>query len=158
MTAPTLENLRFAESLGEARALLKIAPRISRNQKRKLPFPELARALRQARQAGRGLRSSLHAILDGPDDEQTDEVLQQALLLASSALEIMRPLVDATKAVEQGRLAGLAKDWPRNAVRDLAILLEDIEDIQASIAMGLNAEFRSKLEQARNAAQQERTS
>ena len=70
----------------------------------------------------------------------------------------MRPLVDATKAVEQGPLAGLVKDWPRGVVRDLAVLLEDIEDVQDSFAMGLSAEFRSELEHARNAAQQERPS
>lgn len=65
---------------------------------------------------------SMKVILDLPDEQQTDEILYRALAQVTEA------------------------------VRDLTSLLDDFEDFQETLALGLSAEFRKDIEAAKLAS------
>jgi hypothetical protein len=141
------QNLEFAKSLGNIEALIKEAP--TQPTGTVVTFPSrLGVYLRGTRDTGRILLTSMRQILDLPDEQQTDDLLYQALAYASWVVESMSSLLNAGSQVfREGALKSL--DWPDDLVAELQTLLDDFDDFQETIALGLSEEFRKELEEAK---------
>jgi hypothetical protein len=141
------QNLEFAKSLGSVEALIKEAPTQSTGTV--VTFPSrLVVYLRRTRDTGRILLTSMRQILDLTDEQQTDDLLYQALAHASWVVDSMNNLLETGAQVfKEGALKPI--EWPEDVVAELQTLLEDFDDFQETIALGLSDEFRKELEAAK---------
>ena len=141
------QNLEFAKSLGSVEALIKEAPTQSTGTV--VTFSSrLVVYLRGTRDTGRTLLASMRQILDLPDEQQTDDLLYQALAHASWVVESMNNLLETgAQTFKEGALKPI--DWPEDLVAELQALLDDFDDFQETIALGLSEEFRKEVEAAK---------
>jgi len=87
-------------------------------------------------------------ILGLPDEQQTDDLLYQALAHSNWAVESMNALLETgAEALKKGVLT--AMDWPEDVVAELQTRLDDLDDFQETIALGLSEEFRKELDAAK---------
>lgn len=144
-------SLEFADMVGGARALIKAIP--SKGPATVLPFPfTIAPLLRPIRDKGRKLLRDMQSVLDLPDEQQTDELLSLTLVRATWFVDSLGFFVKTGDDLfEKGAL--LPKDWPSEIVSELITLVDDFEDLQESVALGLSEEFKKELESARVEAQ-----
>src|SRR5271170_6008405 len=140
-------SLEFAEMVGGARALIKAIP--PKKPATVLPFPlKIAPLLRPLRDKGGNLLRDLQAVLDLSDEQQTDELVSITLARVSFVLDSLGFFVKTGDDLfEKGAL--LPQDWPPEIVSELMTLVDDFEDLQESIALGLSEEFKKELESAR---------
>jgi hypothetical protein len=143
------QNLEFAKSVGGAQALIDAAPAEPAGVH---GFPlKLAAYLRKTRDSGRKLLESMRTVLDLSDDEQTDEVMYRALAHTSWTIEALHAVLKTGRRLfRKGYLP--EKQWPTGLIHDLDSLLEDFEDFQETLALGVSAEFRAALEAAKLAS------
>ena len=148
------QDLEFAKSIGGTQALIDAVPTKAGTV---LGFPlKLAFHLRGTRDVGRNLLASMRTVLDLADEEQTDELLYRALARASWTVEGLDEMLKAGERLfKHGYLP--QQEWPTDVIRDLNLLLEDFEDFQETLALGMSAEFREELEAAKAAASDERS-
>jgi hypothetical protein len=141
-------NLEFAGAIGGARALIQAIPSTPGPAKA-LPLPlNLGPLLRIVRDLGRAILPEMRAVLDLPDEQQTDELLYETLARLTWIVDVVGQVVrSGDQFSRKGRLS--AKEWPPSVVREMSELVADFEELQESIALGLSAEFRKELETAR---------
>jgi hypothetical protein len=141
------QNLEFAKSLGSVEALIHEAPRQATSTVVSLPS-RLAFYLRATGDTGRKLLTSMRTILDFPDEQQTEDLLYQALAYSSWVVDSMTALL-AAGAQASGTGALSPTDWPEDVIAELQTLLDDFDDFQETIALGLSEEFHQELERAK---------
>jgi hypothetical protein len=109
---------------------------------------KMAPQLRLIRDLGGHVFRDMQAVLDLPDEQQTDELLSVILVRATWVVESLGAVMKGgAELFEKG--AFLAHDWPLELVREVVELVENFEDVQESIALGLSEEFKKDLESAR---------
>ena len=145
-------NLEFAGMVGGAGALIRAIPP-SKEQAAIVPFLlNLTPKLRSIRDLGREILLDFQSVLDLSDAQQTDELLNQTLVRATWIVDSLGPVIkDGMQLVEKGVLP--VYDWPPELVQEITALLDDFEDVQETIALGLSEEFKKELESARTDAQ-----
>jgi hypothetical protein len=108
----------------------------------------LAPLLELVRDLGRVVLPDWQAVLDLPDEQQTNDLLYESLARVTWIVEILGLLIRSGDALaKKGRLS--ARNWPQDLVREVAEVAENYEDLQETIALGLSAGFRKELESAR---------
>jgi hypothetical protein len=141
------QNLEFAGSVGGARALIESfsatdSPATVKTSLRLAPqFGKIAKL-------GQIVLRGMTWILDLPDEEQTDDLLYQALISATWVVESLGGLIEeGARLVETGRIP--ASVWPDEVVSQLRQMVEEFEDVQEAVGLGLSDEFRKLLESAK---------
>jgi hypothetical protein len=141
------QNLDFAGSVGGARALIESFSATGSAATVKTSL-RLAPQFGKIAKLGQIVLRGMTWILDLPDEEQTDDLLYQALISASWVAESLGGLIEeGARLVEAGRIP--ANVWPDEVVLQLRQMVEEFEDVQEAVGLGLSDEFRKQLESAK---------
>ena len=144
------QNLEFAGSVGGARALIESFSASSSPATVEISL-RLAPQFDKILKLGQTVLRGMTWILDLPDEEQTDDLLYQALISATWVVESLSGLIEeGARLVEAGRIRPSV--WPDEAVSQLRQMVEEFEDVQEAVGLGLSDEFRKQLESAKSAA------
>jgi hypothetical protein len=141
------QNLEFAGSVGGARALIESfsAAGSAATVEMSLGF---AAQFDKIVKLGQTVLRGMTWILDLPDEEQTDDLLYQALICATWVVESLGGLIEeGAQLVEAGRIP--TSFWPEDVVSRLRQMVEEFEDVQEAVGLGLSDEFRKQLESAK---------
>jgi hypothetical protein len=142
------QNLDFAGKVGGARALIEAVP-AKKGPASVFSFSlVLTSQLRAVRDVGKLVLRDMNAILDLSDESQTDDLLYRTLTSVTWIVDSMTFILDeGTKMAAAERIP--ASDWPPGLITEIRELVEEFEDIQEALGLGLSDEFKKQVELAK---------